>query len=192
MSDPASQSGPFGGILDAGSSIAHLRERPDIGKLSLRLHPAAHTSVERALGLQLPPARCATVVGDLTILSISPTEMLVIMPMEELDGCMSKLQGALAKQPGAVVDVSSNTTVLRHSGSGVIELLYRGCSIELQAPMFSVGQCAATKIGKIAILVHQVDDEPSYDLYVPRSLAFSLLSWLTSQPVPRRLPNGVK
>jgi sarcosine oxidase, subunit gamma len=183
--------GPFGGLLDATSSFARLSERPDLGKLSLRLHPEARASAERTFGLQLPAAQCATVAGALTVLSVSPTEMLVVMPLGELGGCMAKLQDALAEQDAAVVDVSSSTTVLRLSGSGAVELLYRGCSIELQAPMFAVGHCAATKIGKIAILVHHVADEASYDLYVPRSLAFSLLSWLTSHGIWRGLPDGV-
>ncbi len=138
----------------------------------------------------MPAASCATIAGSLTILSVSPTEMLVVMPLDEFGGRMATLQDALAHKDTAVVDVSNNTTVLRLSGSGVLELLYRGCPIELQAPTFTVGHCAATKVGKIAIMVHHVDDEPSYDLYVTRSLAFSLLSWLTRHRTWRGLPDG--
>ncbi len=193
MGEISLQSSPFGGTLDATTvqpDPARLRERPSLGKISLRLSQATYANAESGLGLPLPAAGRAVQSAELTVLSVSPTEFLVVIQLGELNTWTVRLQHALAGRHAAVVDVSGSTTVLRLSGAAAPNLLYRGCPIELAGPAFPTGGCATTRIGRITTIVHRVDDEPCFDLYVPRSMAFSLLCWLTNVGTWHGLPGS--
>jgi heterotetrameric sarcosine oxidase gamma subunit len=51
--------------------------------------------------------------------------------------------------------------------------MVKNTSIDLHPLVFAVGQCALTSVAHMSALVIQVDDAPSYDLFVARSLARS-------------------
>jgi sarcosine oxidase gamma subunit len=57
-------------------------------------------------------------------------------------------------------------------------LLYRGASTRLDPPDFVRGNCTVARIGRLAVIVHRIDDGPGFDLYVERSLALFFWTWL--------------
>jgi len=165
--------------------VAEVSVRNGLGKLSLRLRAAARPAAEQILGASLPsPGRTAT-VGGRTIFAVSPTEWMIVLPIAETSDAVGALQASLAGQEAAVIDISCNTAVLEVSGTAMLNMLYRGCAIELEPPAFATGDCATTKIGRITTLLHQLNDVPTFDLYVPRSLRRSLLCWLQDIAVLR-------
>ena len=74
---------------------------------------------------------------------------------------------------GAVVDQSHGRCGLRLSGKHARKAMAKNTSIDLHPLSFGPGQCALTSVAHMSALVIQVDDEPSYDLFVARSLARS-------------------
>ena len=79
-----------------------------------------------------------------------------------------------------VVDQSDGKTVLRIGGPRARETLAKGCGLDLDARAFAPGDAATTSIALIDCVLWQVDEEPSYDLAVPSTLAESFWSWLTA------------
>jgi sarcosine oxidase subunit gamma len=113
-----------------------------------------------------------------TLLWQGPDSWLIVAPANRISAVVSELRTSLAGMHAAVTDVSSGTTVLRVAGPNARDLLYKGCFIDLDPPAFTAGRCAATRIAAFAATIHQVDDEPAYDLYVARSMALAFSEWL--------------
>jgi sarcosine oxidase subunit gamma len=59
-----------------------------------------------------------------------------------------------------------------------------GCPLDLHERVFRTGQCAQSHLARTSIIVHQVADGPDYDLYVERSQAEYLWSWLEQAGAP--------
>ena len=51
--------------------------------------------------------------------------------------------------------------------------MQKNCALDLHPRRFAPGHCALTTVAHIAALVIQVDEAPSYDLFVNRSFARS-------------------
>ena len=58
------------------------------------------------------------------------------------------------------------------------DLLAKGCSLDLHPRVFGRGGCAQSHLAKAQVVLHQVSDEPAFDLYVLRSFADYLWAWL--------------
>lgn len=169
---------------------ARLQERAHLGKLALRLRPQAYPQAERTVGVPLPAAGHVSQSAELTALFISPAEFLLVARLAGLDELAARLASALGGQEAALVDVSSNFAVFRLSGPRAASVLARGCSVELEPPAFNAGCCATTKIGRITTLIHRVNEEPSFDVYVGRSFSASLLSWFAGFAELEELPSA--
>ncbi len=165
--------------------MAEVFARDGLGKLSVRLRVAARAAAEQILRASLPPPGRTVTVGGRTIFAVSPTEWMIVLPIAETGDASGALQTGLAGQDAAVIDISCNTAVLGVSGAAALGLLYRGAAIELEPPAFAAGHCATTKIGRITTLLHRLNDAPTFDLYVSRSLQQSLLCWLQDIPPMR-------
>ncbi len=82
------------------------------------------------------------------------------------------LQQAIADL-GAVVDQSHGRCGLRLSGSCARKVMAKNTAIDLHPRTFGPGRCALTSVAHMNVTVVQVDDVPTYDLFVARSLARS-------------------
>lgn len=150
-----------------------LTERHGLGVLSLRGSGASFLStVGTTLQLSLPvrPNR-TTAQSGLLALWLGPDEWMLQTPIERVTAYTAKLRDALAKHHAAVVDVSDRSAVLRLSGPHSRDVLASGCPLDLHSRVFRSGHCARSLYLKAAILIHQVDNEPTYDIQVQRSVA---------------------
>ena len=80
----------------------------------------------------------------------------------------------------AVADQSDARAVLRVGGRDIREALAKGCLIDLHPRAFGPGTVAITSISHIGVTIWQVDDRPTYDLFVFRSLAKSFWAWFSA------------
>ena len=85
-------------------------------------------------------------------------------------------------QPVAIepVNLRPGKVVVRVSGARARDVLAKGCPVDLHARAFGPGAAAATEIAHMGCLVWQVDDRPTFDLAVNRSLSKSFWSWLAA------------
>jgi heterotetrameric sarcosine oxidase gamma subunit len=79
----------------------------------------------------------------------------------------------------AVSDQSDARAVLRLSGPKAREILAKGCPIDLHPRAFRPGDTALTVIAHVGVQIWQVDDAPTFDLLVARSVAASFWRWLS-------------
>jgi sarcosine oxidase, subunit gamma len=157
-----------------------------LGKIDLRGQPAERafmSGVGRVLDLLLPiePNTAAT-KNRVTALWLGPDQWLLVCPADDSALFMNSLQEALADSHCAITDVSDGRTALSLEGPSAREVLAKGCPLDLHPRAFPPGSCAQTLVGKADVLLHLRADEPaagaSFDLYVGRSFAHYLWSWL--------------
>ena len=121
----------------------------------------------------------ATSNKDMTALPLSPGQWLISASVE---GRKEEFTGSLIKKIGKLGYVSEqgdSRTCFRVSGSNARELMSRGCRLDLHPSVVSKGFCAQTNMAQVGVIVHQIDDEPAYELYAYSGFARSFWQWLT-------------
>jgi sarcosine oxidase subunit gamma len=139
------------------------------------LHEVRHRA-QVNLRAQLPglpgPGR-STRDGDRTTLCLGPDEWLVLGPYGTQGQIERELRDATAQSGGwgAVTDVSGQRTTFVLSTPRAREVLATGCSLDLHPRVFGPGRCAQTDFARANVVLHQVDERPTYELLVAGSLA---------------------
>ncbi len=122
--------------------------------------------------------RCET--GDgMVVVGSAPGQWFVLSEGERSLTAVERLTDALAGI-ASVIDHSSGKVVLRVAGPRARDVLAKGCPIDLDARVFGPGSAAVTEIAHIGCQLWQVDEAPTFDLIVNRSLAKSFWSWLAA------------
>jgi sarcosine oxidase subunit gamma len=130
---------------------------------------SAHT----ALGAALPLIPNTTVAAnDCEILWLGPDEWLL------MSSDRSPISERLPIARGFLTDVSHGRAGWRISGPRTLDLLAKGCSLDLDLRTFRAGDCAQTAIAHGGVLLHR-RDPGSFDIYCARSYAQHLWHWLT-------------
>lgn len=166
---------------DAGVVLCERRFR---AKINLRGKPTKKflEAAASALGLEPPKTPNTTASGGaLTALWLGPDEWLVVGPPDREGYIADVLRAALEGQHCAVTDVTEGRTVIGLAGRHARDVLMKGCPLDLHPREFKAGDCAQSTCGKATIFLHQTADSdtgPTYDIYVERSFADYLWSWL--------------
>jgi len=137
------------------------------------------SAVSQALGLNLPVTpKTAHRSRGKTLLWLGPDEWLAVMAADD-DGKLSAgLGGALADVHHAIADVSHSRAVIGLQGLNARDVLMKGTNVDLHPRAFAPDNCIQAHLGRCHILLHQLDDAPSYDIYVHRSFAVYVWNWL--------------
>lgn len=167
---------------DAAVADVVMGERRFAGKINLCADPAngdAMAAARGELGFDLP-TKANTVAGGegVCALWLGPNEWLITTSGSEAAGLLVRLNGALAGHHASAVDVSDARTVIALRGARARDVLAKGCGLDLHPRQFRPGHCAQTALARAGVLIHQTDAEPAYDIYVDRSFAQYLWTWL--------------
>jgi len=127
-------------------------------------------------GLPLAEAPRSHAVGDLTLIWTAPGQWLAVGPDRGLAARLTAELGGIA----AVSDQSDARAVVRLSGPRARDVLAKGCPIDLHGRAFAPGQVAMTAIGHINVMLRQIDDQPTFEIALFRSMAGSFWSWLAA------------
>ena len=167
-----------------GAAGVTMSERPLPGIVDLRgEHKAVSAAFELAFGFALP-AEPNTAAGkgkagtktQVTALWLGPDQWWVLGA--EPGKLAAKLVKAVESQPAAITEVGESRACLRVAGPHARDLLAKGCPLDLHPRVFAPGACAQSLLAKATVLIHQVDEAPTYDVYVLRSFAEYLWLWL--------------
>jgi sarcosine oxidase subunit gamma len=160
----------------------HLTERPFFGHLNVRGDPnneALLEKIQRCLGLSLPlEPNTVSESSTLTVLWLGPNEWLIVTLPSMVGEIARTLRDALRDFFFVVTDVTDGQVILRISGIHAIDVLRKGCVLDLHPRIFKPGCCAQTLINKVGVLIRAVDYSPSFDLMVRRSFSEYLAHWL--------------
>ena len=134
---------------------------------------------EKLLGFALPlESNRTNGKGAWTGLWLGPDEWLVTAPNGQEQELFKAFSGATAAHHAAITDVSDARTVLLLSGLNARDVLEKGCGLDLHPRVFQTGHCAQTRLARTGVLLHQISDEPAYEIYVGWSFAAYLWIWL--------------
>jgi sarcosine oxidase subunit gamma len=81
---------------------------------------------------------------------------------------------------GSLVEQSHARTLLRVRGPRVREALAKGVAVDLHPRAFKPGDAATTLVAHLPVTLWQIDDQPTYEFAVARSLAQSFWQWLST------------
>lgn len=166
-------------VADAGVVLA---ERAPTAQLALRGDASGGelaSALSGALELELPVgARATASRNGETILALGPDEWLVVLPMEVASERVEALGAALAGTHHALVDVTHSRTVIGLAGEHARDVLMKATNVDVHPRAFAAGQCIQCHLARCHMLLHQLDDVPSYHIYVHRSFADYAWRWL--------------
>ncbi len=169
-------------VDDPGAAGVVLCERPFKGQLALRGNSADHEFVEgvqAVLGVELPlTPNTVTTTGNITVLWLGPDEWLVVTPDGQEARLVESINHALAGQHFALSDVSDSRVVIGLTGGCARDVLMKGCSLDLHPRVFNAGDCAQSGLARCHMLLHQIDERPTYDVYIHRSFSDYAWCWL--------------
>jgi sarcosine oxidase subunit gamma len=119
----------------------------------------------------------ASVTKTFTALPLSPGQWMLVAS-SGADGTfaqsITKAIGAL----GYVSEQSDSRVCLSVSGEKARQVMAKGCRLDLHPSVVDTGFCAQTQMAQVGVLIHQSDDQPTYDLFVYSGFAASFWDWL--------------
>jgi heterotetrameric sarcosine oxidase gamma subunit len=128
-------------------------------------------------GGELPVTGRAALAGERAILWSGPDSWLLVADSQR--GFAEDVQALAAV--AAVSDQSEARAVVRISGPRARDALAKGCMIDLHPSAFVKDAVASTMIAYIGVQIwRRGDAEDAFDIFVPRSMAGSFWSWLSS------------
>jgi sarcosine oxidase subunit gamma len=167
----------YGGAL-------HIAARADRAYLHVRVHPddaEALSAAARALGAALPrePNTMAPCAGG-SAAWLGPGEWLIDTAASQANGMGDAFGEASARHWIVVTDLSHGRCGFEIGGARAIDLLRKGCTLDLHPRAFRPGQCARTLLAKANVLLWPVNAgaTASFALIVDRSYADYLWCWL--------------
>jgi len=160
-----------------GPSGVALSDRRFVGQINLRARGAAMTATGAALGYTLPIEANTTVGNGVSrACLLGPDEWLILCEDEQKAELLKRLDDALAGQAYAATDVTDARAVLRLAGSCARPVLAKGCPLDLHPRGFGPGKVAQSVLAKAQVMILPIED--GYDLFVARSFAAYVWSWL--------------
>jgi sarcosine oxidase subunit gamma len=143
-------------------------------QIDVRARGAALERVARCLSIPALPAPNRFVRDCFWL---GPDEWLVTGPPSSRAETLEALERAVGRE-GAAVDVSSSRLLFELRGRSARDVLASSCALDLHPRVFGAGQCAQSLLAKAPILLAQIDEAPTFHLYVRPSLASYVVSWL--------------
>ena len=172
--------GRYGKGGEPGIVIAE-RSRLGLATVAARKgRPGALTdAVAGAYGVALPDGSRVAHGKAVSFVGYGPGQWLAVsesLANEALAGDLAQRLGDLA----SISDQSGGRTVLRLSGPRARDVLAKGLPIDLHPRAFGPGSAATSTISLMGVQLWQVDDAPTYDIALFRSLSASFWRWLTA------------
>jgi sarcosine oxidase subunit gamma len=144
-----------------------------LAKLNLRADPA----LAARIAFELPTApNTWRSSGGPEALWLGPDEWLVVAEPGSVPAILAELERALAGLHHSVVDVSADRAVVDLAAQDRVELLARGCGLDLHPRSWREGRCAQTVLARVPVLLQERDRATR--IFVRPSFAGHLVDWL--------------
>jgi sarcosine oxidase subunit gamma len=134
-------------------------------------------AAQAAFGVALPGKPRRAEGHRLVFIWSGPDQWLACCNPAPAEGMEARLAAPLAGL-ASVVDQSHGRTLLRVAGPHVRDALTKGVAVDLHPRAFKAGDAAVTMVAHVPVHFWQIDDRPTYEIAVARSLAQSFWRWL--------------
>jgi sarcosine oxidase, subunit gamma len=116
--------------------------------------------------------------GQVRIVTFSPADWLMVSEVIDASRLLERVRQHVGEGLMAVVDVSCALKVIEIRGPAAVEVLSKGCGLDLHPQRFPAGRCTRTRLAQLPVIIDCTDPEPRFELYVGRSYVGYLNSWL--------------
>ena len=130
-------------------------------------------------GVELPDSSRFAKGSDVSFVGYGPGQWLAISERFGSEALARELSQRL-KGVASISDQSGGRTVLRISGPRAREVLAKGLPIDWHPRAFGPGSAATSTISLMGVQLWPIDDVPSYELAVFRSVSESFWRWFTA------------
>jgi sarcosine oxidase subunit gamma len=139
-------------------------------------HDALSAAFQSHYGIALPAAGKRVEGKGIALVWAGVDQFLAIVdaPMGDLEAELRAKLGATA----SVSDQSDGRVVLRLSGPHVRDLFAKGTTLDLHPRVFRPGDTALTMMAHIGVHLWQLDDQPTFEIAMFRSLSRGFRKWL--------------
>ena len=135
------------------------------------------TAVKQTHGLDAPDGPEWVSAHGTMLLGVGPGRWLAVRERRDGEDFFARLSAEL-EGSASVVEQSAALGVLRLTGPKLYPTMEKGVQLDLAAPAFPVGRVAVTSIAHVGVTLWKIDETPTIELAVARSLADSFLHWL--------------
>ena len=182
MSDPVSA------LKNASdtSGIVEISEIGPMGMITLRGDLSDKALIKAAVaagGVNMPDQRCINTQGDRGMAWMSPDEVLILTPYEEVKGRTADLATAMAGQFALAVNVSDARAVFEVKGPHARDVMAKLAPVDLHPTAFTPGMFRRTRLAQVAA-AFWMPEENCFRIVCFRSVAqyvFDLLK-VAAQP----------
>lgn len=172
---PLSHLGLVAGKGTSGAGVL-LTDRPGLAIAQVFAKKGKTAAVAKKLGISAEPC-VATSHEDYTALPLSPGQWM-LFATTGADGSFQRLLEKQIGKNGYVSEQSHSRAVIRISGARVLDVLSKECRLDLHPSVADVGFCAQTTMAGVGVLMHKIDDSPTFDLIVFAGFADSFWHWI--------------
>jgi sarcosine oxidase subunit gamma len=161
---------------EPGVTIA---ERIGLGLATVAARKGAplRAAVKASYGVNLPDDSTVGQGSEVSFVGYGPGQWLAVSETLRNDA-LAKQLGQNLKGLASVSDQSGGRTVLRLSGMRARDVLAKGLPIDLHPSVFGPGSAATSTISLMGVQLWQVDEAPTYDIALFRSVSASFWRWL--------------
>jgi methylglutamate dehydrogenase subunit D len=160
-----------------------IEERVGLGLATVAARKGETESLKQAVasayGVELPSGSRAVHGKQVSFIGYGPGQWLAVSETLGSDTLARDLSMRLSGL-ASISDQSGGRTVLRLSGREARAVLAKGLPIDLHPRSFAAGSAATSTISLMGVQIWQVDDAPTYDLAIFRSVSASFWHWLTA------------
>lgn len=169
-------SGHLHPIGDTGNPGVTIREESSLGLATVFSRNEAFAArIVSAYGVEYDAGFVTN--GTVAFIGTGPGKWLALRRSGAI-GWRDALQLALG-DTASVIDQSDGLGVLRITGPRVRQAFEKGFPIDFHPDVFRPGSAAVTIVAHIGVTVWQLDEAPTFELAVFRSLAGSFMHWLS-------------
>ncbi len=149
----------------------------ELALLQLFAKKGKEQELAKLMNIETSAGKAVTCEGFVA-LPLAPEQWMLVAD-SGADGSFHQLIAEKIAGIGYVSEQSDSRVCFRISGKYARDLMSRGCRIDLHPDAVSPGFCAQTNMAQVGVLLHQLDDSPTYDLYVYSGFARSFRDWLS-------------
>jgi heterotetrameric sarcosine oxidase gamma subunit len=181
MADSSSTFGavfPLDGVAQPKSSEQiELSVVPGLTFVQLFARNGKASKVRKRLDIGGKPGR-ATVQQEFTALPLSPGQWMLVSGESTHEGGLAAYIAGRVEDRGDVSEQGDSRVCVRLRGPKARRVMAKGCRLDLHPDAFKTGFCAQTVMAQVGVILHQVDETPTYDLLVYSGFARSFWQWI--------------
>ncbi|MEO0910035.1 MAG: sarcosine oxidase subunit gamma family protein [Pseudomonadota bacterium] len=166
----------FSRVSSGGNGDVQVQSVEGHGLVQVFASKGKTAAVEKALAIKETPGE-ATHHRSYHAIPLAPGQWFLISAKPDPKNFAGGLSKKL-KKDGYVSEQADSRVLLRLSGDRVGEMMQKGCRLDLHPSVTGKGWCAQTQIAQCGVILHQIDDKPTYDILVYSGFAQHFAEWL--------------